>query len=231
MERGSFRMDLSTKFGKEIPSRILREKGSVCTSVLGSCRAGMAWKTAKSRKWKKNGNRNGKRPRAGQENSITFPFLGHFFAIFAPVQLGAVFHFDFHFFSISGFWPFSMPYQPGRILTLHGLRPLRRMLGSFDPALCVFLLESSVCVCILSLLSLPCSYLAQVGLWQLGRPVPRDGKDTCLSLQPLKGRAMHVQILGYMVYSAFLKHAFREVTCGFCKGAIPRAPPRPSPGP
>ena len=33
---------------------------------LGSCRAGMAWKTAQSRKWKKNGNRNGKRPRAGQ---------------------------------------------------------------------------------------------------------------------------------------------------------------------
>ena len=27
-----------------------------------------------------------------------FPFLGHFFAIFSPVQLGAVFHFDFHFF-------------------------------------------------------------------------------------------------------------------------------------
>ena len=49
-----------------------------------------------------------------REFSIIFPFLGHFFAIFAPVQLGAVFHFDFHFFfSISGFWPFSMPYQPG----------------------------------------------------------------------------------------------------------------------
>ena len=50
------------------------------------------------------------------ENSLIFwPFFGHFFAIFAPVQLGAVFHFDFHFFPISGFWPFSMPYQPGRI--------------------------------------------------------------------------------------------------------------------
>ena len=31
--------------------------------------------------------------------------------------------------------------------------------------------------------------------------------------------------------SAFLKHAFREVTCGFCKGTVPGAPPLPSPGP
>ena len=31
--------------------------------------------------------------------------------------------------------------------------------------------------------------------------------------------------------SAFLKHAFREVTSGFCKGTVPGAPPRPSPGP
>ena len=50
-----------------------------------------------------------------------FPLFFHYFwAIFlpflAPVQLGAVFHSDFHFFfSISGFWPFSMPCQPGRI--------------------------------------------------------------------------------------------------------------------
>ena len=72
--------------------------------------------TAKSRKWKKNkknGNRNGKPPQAGQgqkwpkngflrEFSI-ISFLGHFFAIFAPVQLGAVFHFDFHFMF---FFPF-----------------------------------------------------------------------------------------------------------------------------
>ena len=75
---------------------------------------------------KKNGNRNGKRSQAGGgqkwpkngkiiENSLKNPFLGHFFAIFAPVQLGAVFHFDFHFFSISGFWPFSTPCQPGGI--------------------------------------------------------------------------------------------------------------------
>ena len=33
MERGSVRMDLSTKFGKEIPSRNLREKRSVFRKV------------------------------------------------------------------------------------------------------------------------------------------------------------------------------------------------------
>ena len=31
--------------------------------------------------------------------------------------------------------------------------------------------------------------------------------------------------------SAFLKHAFREVTSGFCKGTVRGAPRRPSPGP
>ena len=36
-------------------------------------------------------------------------------------------------------------------------------------------------------------------------------------------------IIGY--HSAFLKHAFREVTSGFRKGTVPEAPPRPSPGP
>ena len=99
--------------------------------ILRSCRAGMAWKTAKFRKWKKNGNRNGKRPQAGQGQKWQkmaqkwifkgvfhyFSIFGPFFAIFAPVQLGAVFPFDFHFFSISAIWPFSMPYQPGRIAT------------------------------------------------------------------------------------------------------------------
>ena len=35
----------------------------------------------------------------------------------------------------------------------------------------------------------------------------------------------------YTLLSAFLKHAFREVTSGFCKGTVPGAPPRPSPGP
>ena len=73
----------------------------------------MAWKTAKSRNGKKMEIEMGKRPQArkGQkmakkwpktgflrEFSIIFPFLGHFLVIFAPVQLGAVFHFDFHFF-------------------------------------------------------------------------------------------------------------------------------------
>ena len=35
----------------------------------------------------------------------------------------------------------------------------------------------------------------------------------------------------HLCNSAFLKHAFREVTCGFCKGTVPGPPPRPSPGP
>ena len=62
-----------------------------------------------AKKWPKNGKI--------LENSLKSPFFGHVFPIFAPVQLGALFPFDFHFFvfSISGFWPFSMPYQPGRI--------------------------------------------------------------------------------------------------------------------
>ena len=33
------------------------------------------------------------------------------------------------------------------------------------------------------------------------------------------------------IFSVFLKHAFREVTSGFCKGTVPGAPPRRSPGP
>ena len=33
------------------------------------------------------------------------------------------------------------------------------------------------------------------------------------------------------LFSAFLKHAFREVTSGFCKGTVPGAPSLPSPGP
>ena len=35
----------------------------------------------------------------------------------------------------------------------------------------------------------------------------------------------------FCLLSAFLKHAFREVTFGFCKGTVPGAPPLPSPGP
>ena len=50
------------------------------------------------------------------EFSIFFlHFRAIFWAIFAPVQLGGVFHLVFHFLPISGFWPFSMPYQPGMI--------------------------------------------------------------------------------------------------------------------
>ena len=67
------------------------------------------------------GGKNGKKwPKNGflREFPIIFQLWALFFAIFAPVQLGAVFHFDFHFFSISDFWPFSMPYQPGMIPTL-----------------------------------------------------------------------------------------------------------------
>ena len=55
-----------------------------------------------------------------REFSIIFHFWAIFFAMFAIfVQLGAVFHFDFIIFSaISGFWPFSMPCQPGMIPNL-----------------------------------------------------------------------------------------------------------------
>ena len=63
----------------------------------------------------KNGQKMAEKKGFWREFSLIFPFLGHLFAIVAPVQLGAVFHFDFHSFSISGFWPFSMSYQPGRI--------------------------------------------------------------------------------------------------------------------
>ena len=84
------------------------------TLVLGSCRARMAWKTAKSQKWKKNGNRNGKPPQAARGQKWAkkmaqkwifegvFHYFFHFWAIFLPFlppcSLGAVFHFDFHFF-------------------------------------------------------------------------------------------------------------------------------------
>ena len=52
-----------------------------------------------------------------REFSIIFPFLGHF----CPCPAWGRFPFRFpFFFSISGFWPFSMPYQPGRIPTLEG---------------------------------------------------------------------------------------------------------------
>ena len=54
------------------------------------------------------------------ENSLKNPFFGHFFAIFAAFQLGPFSISISIFFSISGFWPFSMPCQPGRIPKLGG---------------------------------------------------------------------------------------------------------------
>ena len=73
----------------------------------------MAWKTAKNRKWKKkNGNRNGKRPQAGQgqkwqkkwpkngrimENSLKNPFFGHFCPFPAWGHFPFRFPFFFHF--------------------------------------------------------------------------------------------------------------------------------------
>ena len=55
-----------------------------------------SWTRAKmAKKWPKNGKT--------MEKLHYFSIFGPFFAIFAPVQLGAVFHFDSHFFSISGF--------------------------------------------------------------------------------------------------------------------------------
>ena len=48
-----------------------------------------------------------------------FPFFGPFFGHFCPLSsLGPFSISIFIFFSISGFWPLSMPYQPGRIPTL-----------------------------------------------------------------------------------------------------------------
>ena len=61
-----------------------------------------------------------KRPKKWKNNDKPpqKPIFGPFFFPFCPpVQLGAVFHFDFHFFPISGFWPFSRPCQPGMIPT------------------------------------------------------------------------------------------------------------------
>ena len=59
--------------------------------------------------WPKNG--------FSRKFSILSPFSGHFFTIFSPVRLGAVVH-GFPFLPYSGFWPFSMPCQPGMIPSL-----------------------------------------------------------------------------------------------------------------
>ena len=69
------------------------------TLALGSCRAGMAWKMTKSRKWGKMENQMENSPQLdrGEKWPIIdirrgFPFLLHFgpLAFFASVQLGAV---------------------------------------------------------------------------------------------------------------------------------------------
>ena len=52
------------------------------------------------------------------ENSPQKSIFGPFFCLFCPCPAWGRFPFRFPFFSISGFWPFSMPYQPGRIPTL-----------------------------------------------------------------------------------------------------------------
>ena len=83
----------------------------------------IAWKTAKSRKWGKNGKPNEKQPPAGQEQNMAkkrifegvFNFLALFWLFWGPVQLVTVFHLVFQLFPISGFWPFSLPSQPGMI--------------------------------------------------------------------------------------------------------------------
>ena len=94
--------------------------------VLGSCRAGMAWKTAKSRKWKKeikmesgpklDRGKNGKKMAqawifGGVFHFYYFSIFGPFFGHFCPCPAWGRFPFRFPFFSISGFWPFSMPHQ------------------------------------------------------------------------------------------------------------------------
>ena len=92
---------------------------------VGSCRVGMAWKTAKSRKWEENwttkwktapnwrGSKNG--PKQGFLRKLSI-FL-HFQPLLplSSVQLGPVFYLVFQYFPISGFWPFSMPCQPAMI--------------------------------------------------------------------------------------------------------------------
>ena len=53
--------------------------------------------------------------------------------------------------------------------------------------------------------------------------------DFCHPLFAVPFGACHVKYV--VTLSAFFKHAFRQVTCGFWKGIVPGAPPLPSPGP
>ena len=54
---------------------------------------------------------------------------------------------------------------------------------------------------------------------------------TCCTLEDFsRDHGTSVACRFFVFLSAFLKHAFREVTSGFCKGTVPGAPPRPSRG-
>ena len=78
--------------------------------ALSSCRAGMAWQTAKSWKWGKNGKPNGKEPLAGRgqkwqkkarkwRGSGKLPWKSNFFATcFMPCPAGGSFRFGFPYF-------------------------------------------------------------------------------------------------------------------------------------
>ena len=57
----------------------------------------------------------------------------------------------------------------------------------------------------------------------LGSFGPRWGREALV-----KGQRVPQTVSLITFFSAFLKHAFREVTSGFCKGTVPGAPPRPS---
>ena len=94
--------------------------------VLGSRRAGMAWKRAKKPEMGKNGKPNRKQPKMqrGEKGPKNGPKMEkpwktpsniHFFAIFCPCPPQGCLPFGFPFFPHFRFWPFSMPYQPGRI--------------------------------------------------------------------------------------------------------------------
>ena len=131
-------------------------EGSVCSEVLapldqtlranpgvifGIMPGWYGMETAKSWKWGKHGKPNGKEGSAGQGQSKKFPifpFSGHFLAMFAPVQLGAVFHVVFHF--LSHFRLFSMPCQPGMIPKLF-CKPQCKVPETYSKRLCTRVFE------------------------------------------------------------------------------------------
>ena len=92
---------------------------------LGSCRAGMVWKTAKAGNGEKMENlmENGPHLDRGKNGqkwifegvSHFFSIFGTFFDHFRPFPAGGCFPFGFSFFLISGSWPFSMACRPSMI--------------------------------------------------------------------------------------------------------------------